>query len=159
MTELGRDGFGVWLGAPVGTVVQRGDEPEKTHPHGFVKLVPPGRWWTAIWNAGNAGRFEIYVDVATPAIWDGGGVYMVDLDLDVVRYRDGGVAVLDEDEFEDHRRRFHYPESVVDAARAAAARLVVDLGERREPFGEVGPAWLQRYHETAGIPGSTGRFP
>jgi len=110
----------------------------------FVTLIPAGRWWTAIWIAGDLGRFEVYADIGTPAVWDGDTVRLVDLDLDVVRYRTGEVAVLDEDEFEEHRRRFEYPPRVRDAARGAAARLVGLLERRGEPFGETGDAWLAR---------------
>jgi len=144
MVVLGRDAFGTWLGAPRGTIVQRAAEPAKVHPHGFVKLVPEGAWWTAIWNDGTDGRFEIYADVTTPAEWAGPVVRIVDLDLDVVRYRSGEVAVLDEDEFAEHRVALGYPPRVVDGARASAATLVTAVEGRREPFDAVGPGWLER---------------
>jgi len=149
MLMLGEDAHGRWLGAPAGTPVQRGDEPAMPHPHGFVQLIPTGSWWTAIWNAGRQGRFEVYADIGTPAGWDGDVVRMVDLDLDVVRLRTGEVTVLDEDEFTEHRRRFGYPARVVDAARNAAARLVLAMESEREPFDAVGRSWLARLDEVA----------
>jgi protein associated with RNAse G/E len=124
--------------------VQRGGEPPKQHPYGFVTLIPPRVWWTAIWNDGAAGRYEIYADVGTPPEWDGDVVRVVDLDLDVVRYRSGEVAVLDEDEFRVHREAFGYPARVVDTARTTAAALATALEGRREPFGTAGPTWLER---------------
>ena len=137
MQRIDEDAYGVWLFAPKGTITQRGDEEPIPMPHSFVKLVPHDAWHAAMWNS--AGRYEVYVDVCTPATWDGEVVRMVDLDLDVVRYRsDGSVAVLDEDEFLEHRVAFGYPEHVVDRARSVAARLAIDLEQRHEPFGEVG---------------------
>ena len=142
MHELGRDEHGTWLGAPALTVVQRGDEPANEHPYGFVKLIPPQGWWTAIFNQGTDGRYEIYIDIGTPAEWHGGVVRMVDLDLDVVRYRTGEVTVLDEDEFEEHRRVLRYPERIIDSARTTAARLAGMLERHDEPFGLAAERWL-----------------
>ena len=50
---------------------------------------------------------------------------MVDLDLDVVRHRDSGVAeLLDEDEFLEHQRRYGYPDDVIHRGREAADLLL-----------------------------------
>ncbi len=144
MDRLGSDTHGTWLGTAPGTTVRRGDEPPKEHPYGFVTLVPERAWWMAIWNRGGHSRFEIYVDVCTPPEWSGATVRMADLDLDVVRYRSGEVAVLDEDEFTEHASEYGYPERVVDMARTTAAALVLAIGSRREPFGEAARTWLDR---------------
>lgn len=138
MRRLGEDDHGVWLWAPAGTSFRRGDEPPKVSERMWVKLITHDRWWTAIWTT--SGR--IYVDVATPAEWDGDTVRMIDLDLDVVRHPDGSVTVEDEDEFAEHRVAMRYPPRVVDGARAVTAQLVVDIEARREPFADVGDAWL-----------------
>ena len=59
-----------------------------------------------------------------------------------VAYRDGEVAVLDTDEFEEHRRVFGYPPDVVDTVRGTAERLARALEERMEPFGTAALPWL-----------------
>jgi hypothetical protein len=146
MERLGADEHGIWLWAPAGTELRRGHEKPIAARHGFVKLVPAGQWWTGIWNDGrqDAGRsIRTYVDVITPAVWEGETVRMVDLDLDVVHRSDGTVDIDDEDEFEDHKVAFGYPEHVVDRARTEAARLVLALERRNEPFGEAGHRWLE----------------
>jgi protein associated with RNAse G/E len=146
MFRLGTDEHGVWLGAPESTVTQRGDEPPNEHPYAFVKLVPRGGWFTAIWNT--EGKYEIYIDISTPPVWDGDTVEMIDLDLDVVRWRTGGSAgVLDEDEFLEHQETYGYPQHIIDKARATTASLMLAVEARDEPFGDVGPAWLQRFTE------------
>lgn len=142
MDRIGEDEHGVWLWAPPGIEAQRGDEPPKQTSHAFAKLIPHDGWFTAIWNA--AGKYEIYIDVGTPPVWTDDRVEMIDLDLDVVRYRDdGSVAVLDEDEFLEHRNTLGYPFDIVDRARATTAMLALALEQRREPFDEVGVAWLE----------------
>jgi hypothetical protein len=146
MRRLGVDEHGVWLWAPAGTELRRGSDEPVTAKHGFVKVITPGQWWTAIWNDATQadGRsIRTYVDVITPAAWDGDTVYMVDLDLDVVRRSDGTVEVADEDEFEDHKIAFGYPEHVIDRARAVTARLVLAIEGEHEPFGEAGDRWTE----------------
>ncbi|MCJ7780199.1 MAG: DUF402 domain-containing protein [Acidimicrobiia bacterium] len=146
MERIGEDEHGVWLWAPAGTELRRGSEKTIHVEQGFVKVITPNGWWTAVWNVGpcNGSRsIEIYVDVITPAIWEGDTVQMVDLDLDVIRRRDGSVEIDDEDEFEEHRATFGYPDHVVDKARTETARLAVAVECRDEPFGSVGERWLE----------------
>ncbi len=87
----------------------------------------------------------MYVDIATTATWvDEQRVEMVDIDLDVVRYQDGSVELLDEDEFLDHQERFNYPAWLVDRARTTAAELVLKVEAGAEPFGSAPATWLDR---------------
>jgi len=144
MQRLGEDQFGVWLGAPTGTVVQRGMEAPMTLDHPFVQLIPPASYWSLIYNGENH-KYPLYIDIATTATWvDAQRVEMIDVDLDVVRYRDGSVALLDEDEFLDHQGRFNYPAWLVDRARTTAAELVMKVEAGVEPFGFVPGFWLDQ---------------
>ena len=106
-----------------------------------MKLITPDSWWTAVWNEG--GDFEIYVDIATPPRWDGDRVTMIDLDLDVVRHRDGRTLVLDEDEFDEHRVSLGYPPDLVDRARTTTAAVFLDVERRIPPFDATGAQWLE----------------
>lgn len=145
MERLGVDEHGVWLWAPAGTQLRRGSDEPIVAKHRFIKVIPTGQWWTGIWNDVTQGvgrSIRTYVDVITPAVWDGDAVHMVDLDLDVVRRSDGTVEVDDEDEFEEHKVAFGYPDHIVDRARAETAQLVLGIESGKEPFGEVGERWL-----------------
>ena len=141
---LGEDDHGVWLAGPPGTVLQRGGEAAKHETDGFVMLVPRADSWTAIWNVDDDP--EVYVDVTTLPEWSRDSVAAVDLDLDVVRYRDGTVALLDEDEFEEHRLVFGYPPTVADAAVATAHSLLDAVAHRVEPFDAAPSRWLAGAH-------------
>ncbi len=147
LTQLGEDDHGLWLGGPDGTPVRRGEEPP-IRSQAFALLIPRDGWWTAVWNApssdGTGFAFELYLDVCTPPERRPDEITAVDLDLDVARRPDGTTVLLDEDEFDDHRRRYEYPDRVVDRARTTAAAMVVTVGNRTEPFGDAGPAWLAR---------------
>lgn len=149
MQRLGQDEHGLWLWSPAGTDMQRGDEPVRQSSAVNVKLVPEDKWWTAIWAYRH--HVDLYVDIVTPPSWNGSIVTMVDIDLDVVRWPDGRVQVLDEDEFLEHQIRMDYPPRLIDTARATAARIAVAVESRHEPFGDVGVSWLERAVELAGL--------
>jgi protein associated with RNAse G/E len=108
-----------------------------------VRLLCPGRWWTALFLAA-PDEWEIYCDVVTPPRWMGPGkVTMIDLDLDVYRSRAGRrVELLDHDEFAAHRERYGYPADVVEHATAAARWLLDSLAHGAEPFTSHYGRWL-----------------
>lgn len=144
MVWLGKDEYGIWLGAPPGSTIQRGDEPAISWEEPFVQLVAPDQWWTMIYN-GDHRRTRLYVDIVTPPVWlRDDRVEMIDLDLDVVRYQDGTVEVLDEDEFEDHRHALGYPDWMIERALGVTADVKTALEQSREPFGEGALAWMAK---------------
>ncbi|GAA2660052.1 DUF402 domain-containing protein [Paractinoplanes durhamensis] len=139
---LGSDEFGWWYGCPAGTSMRRGfEEPILVH-YDFIVLVPTEGRWIASWNGPTHEHLAIYVDVTSAPVRSGDLVEAVDLDLDVVRLRDGSVELLDEDEFEEHQLRYAYPPDVITQARATADDLINMITHHREPFGEVGDTWL-----------------
>jgi len=144
MKRLGEDRHGVWLGAPAGTIARKGEHgPPVTSEHAQVGLIQPDAWWTAGFNAAPRST-EIYVDVTTPPVWTSPNeVTMVDLDLDVLRFReDRSVLIVDQDEFAEHQIRYAYPPDIVAAAEKAAAWLHGVLGDGTEPFATEYRTWL-----------------
>ena len=140
---LGDDHHGHWFGMPPGTPQQRADEPPVILAHDCVMLVPRVGDYTAFWNADDP--VELYVDVTTAPVLSTDLVTAVDLDLDVIRLRDGTVKLIDEDEFELHQVRYAYPAPVIDAAQTTARWLVSAITARTEPFDTAGPAWLTTF--------------
>ncbi|GGN66171.1 hypothetical protein GCM10010112_28300 [Actinoplanes lobatus] len=133
LEPLGEDRHGRWFGARAGTPVQRGDEPPVVQGHDVVTLIPATGCWIGSFNPDHV-ELSAYIDVTTrPEIIDG-VIHAVDLDLDVIRRRDGSVAVLDEDEFADHQVRYGYPAPVVAQARATTDDLVGLLTTAVQPF-------------------------
>jgi protein associated with RNAse G/E len=113
-----------------------------------VLLFPRDRPWAASYYDSPEQPVSVSVDVATPAVWDGPHVTMVDLDLDVIRTRDGDVLLDDEDEFDEHRVTLGYPADVVALARRTADDLMTAAVTGHEPFGETGGRWLARLAAT-----------
>ncbi len=144
---LGCDEHGDWIGFPRGSRFTRPGA-DVTMPNDQVGLVPAEslaeRGWIAAFH-GPGSDFRLYVDMATPPVWDGLVVRSVDLDLDVVQGISGRVWIDDEDEFAEHRVRWSYPDDVV-AGALRACRAVADAVEHRlPPFdGETHLPWLAR---------------
>lgn len=127
--------------------LRRGLEAPLVQPHDFVTLVPAAQWWVASFNGTGRTDIDVYVDVTTAPVRSAGAVEAVDLDLDVVRLRDGSVRVLDEDEFADHQVRYRYPAEVIERAQASCDGLVRQISAGEEPFVRVAAAWLDHFSE------------
>jgi uncharacterized protein len=145
--HLGDDEHGTWLGSPPGTLVtySYGTKPAERTRHAAVRVIPPGAWWCAIFFAEPSSR-DVYCDIILPARWESAAeVTLIDLDLDLVRYRaDGRVELDDQDEFRENIEAYRYPNEVVEGATAAAADLRAALLADAEPFASRWRAWMGR---------------
>lgn len=139
--HLGQDAHGTWLAADVGCHLVRPDH-EFRSAFDWVMLLAPGAPWVASFYDHPDQPLATYVDVTTPPVWDGTTVSMVDLDLDVVLFRDGRLELDDEDEFAGHQASLGYPPEVVDLAERAAKDLLEAVGARRAPFDGTAAHWL-----------------
>ncbi len=164
-TVLGIDEYGVWTGLAPCDLLGRPGLAVRLEAHS-VTLFPHRAWHVATFNAPRANfRSRIYVDMTTESIWSNGRgngdagaagpslptVSAVDMDLDVIRRFEeygGEIFVDDEDEFLEHQVSMGYPPAVVDATRASADAVLAAITNGAEPFGRVGPAWLQRCLDT-----------
>lgn len=132
---------------PEGTSIQsyRG---EQTVRIPFTALFWPeaDRWWNvyhnhwAIQRGDQRWSPEVYANVSLPARFDGTTIHWVDMDLDVT-IRNGVVELLDEDEFEEHRARWEYPEHTVLRALEAASALQELARGRTPPFDRTSHIW------------------
>ena len=140
---LGADGFGQWVGFPVGTHYRR---PGMDFVGTFdgVMLVPAGgAAHLAAFNDSRA-KAAVYVDMTTVPVWDGTVIRAVDLDLDVVRLQDGTVYLDDEDEFAEHRVAFGYPADVVALVERTAVEVLAAVRRREAPYDGAADVWLER---------------
>ncbi len=96
------------------------------------------RWFNAIrLEEPGKGLFGWYCNIATPAELDGASLRYVDLQLDVRVYAEAAglrYEVVDEDEFEAARARFHYPDELVARCRGAVEELIALVTARAFPF-------------------------
>jgi protein associated with RNAse G/E len=149
--RLGSDDFGTWLGTPAGTTVHYnyGTRGIGTTQHDAVRLIPRDGWWIAMFTPAPDER-AVYCDICLPPTWTSGTeVTVIDLDLDLSRFRTGQVTLEDEDEFAANEAVYGYPPDVVAAAKAAADTLLRALSRHEEPFGTHWENWIPRL---AGLP-------
>lgn len=107
-----------------------------------MALVPVNDWWVANFYPTHP-ELSVYVDIATPPEWDGSRLTFIDLDLDVICRLDGTVGIIDQEEFEENRVLYGYPDDLVEAAIEAADRAVALLQADAEPFDETAEGWIQ----------------
>jgi uncharacterized protein len=140
---LGEDGHGLWLELRVGSPVYRGEELLFHGTSGGSMLVPAADGWLA-WFP-QFGDLELYVDIVVDTARTETTVTMVDLDLDVVRRRDGTVELLDQEEFEAHQIDLGYPDHLIDHAERMAAQVLTSVRAGDEPFaGIAAKRWMRR---------------
>ena len=96
-------------------------------------------------------EFDLYVNIDTPAVWEHDRIMCVDLDLDVIRFVDGRVELVDQDEFDEHQVRYGYPPELVAAATKAGAEALDLVRRNVAPFdGSTAEAWKERGFALAG---------
>jgi protein associated with RNAse G/E len=106
-------------------------------PYNSLSYFWRDRWYNVfrLWRPGCALAFW-YCNVTTPPTFDGRDLSYVDLDLDVQVRPDGGIQLLDADEFSVHQRTYAYPKDIIARAEEAAGE-VADLARQQGfPFNQ-----------------------
>jgi protein associated with RNAse G/E len=76
-----------------------------------------------------------YVNIATPARWDGQSIGYDDLDLDLIlRHGEDRIILDDEDEFEEHQVKWNYPTKLIDRCWAEVEHVRGLMEQRVWPF-------------------------
>lgn len=139
---LGDDVHGTWVWGPAGRSISRGGEPLFVTEQDALILLVPETWWSPAWWLGHP-DVEVYVNIGTPPLWSADRVSSTDLDLDVIRFGDDRLEVVDRDEFELHQQAFGYPEEAVATAERAASIVFELMAARVPPFdGRTSERWV-----------------
>ncbi|MET8869321.1 DUF402 domain-containing protein [Nonomuraea sp. NPDC004580] len=137
---LDEDEHGVWVDVPGGTLARKGDAPPVTWKTPVTMLFPRSAWWTASFHI-PPHKSDLYIDVTTVPEWRDDEVTMLDLDLDVIRLRNGRLILDDEDEFAEHQLLLNYPTELIKQAEESARWLLDAVAKRQGPFGGAHLAW------------------
>ena len=139
---LGSDEAGTWLLIPRGTLVDFAGT-RRRHPFSMLTLLASAGPWHVSWLDGHDPT--LYVDIAAHTTVTPDGVESVDLDLDVVRWTDGRVEVVDADEFAASAKTMNYPSDLVAEAPRIAHHVARMLSSYTPPFTSVPPdRWRPR---------------
>ena len=109
---------------------------------GFIKrgTISYEYYWLERWY--NVFRFHepegalrnYYCNISMPPTFKNDVLNYVDLDIDVLVWKDFRYAVLDEDEYVSRAAIFDYPEDIRNNARNALAEVIRNIGIRDFPF-------------------------
>lgn len=102
-----------------------------------VSFFIPGEWFNIVALLESDG-VRYYCNIASPPYRDerSGILTYIDYDLDVIRTVHGDVHVVDQDEYEEHRRQYHYSPLVEAKVKGGLDRLMSRIRESRSPFRE-----------------------
>lgn len=129
----GEDEHGMWFQTAASEPIRRGSDVLFVAETRMLFCAPRDEAWLASFPT--SGPFELYVDIVDRVEHGSASIQMVDLDLDIVRYRTGGVEMLDEDEFARHQAEFGYPAALIEHAIVTAQRVMASVISGDEPFG------------------------
>ncbi len=82
------------------------------------------------------GGVIFYVNLASPTLLSEGMLRYIDYDLDFKLFPDGSILTLDEGEHERHKRKYQYPDDLVNVIELATKDVLKRLEKRVYPFDE-----------------------
>lgn len=71
----------------------------------------PDKWFNIITMIRKSGIYY-YCNLASPSLYDGEAIKNIDYDLDIKRYPDGRIQILDEDEYIEHSIQMNYGDDI-----------------------------------------------
>ena len=87
-----------------------------------------------------------YCNMSSPFVFDNQSIKYIDYDLDVKVFPDMTYTLLDEDEYEQHRKEMNYPDEIDKILNRNLAILVGWIQQRRGPFApDFIEVWTNRY--------------
>lgn len=118
-------------------------EEEVTHSHlGVIRrgTVSYEFYWLKRWY--NVFRFHepdgtlrnFYCNINMPLKFEDGVLDYIDLDIDIVVWRDFSHRILDAEEFEANSRKYNYPDAVREKVRDNLRELISMIDDRLFPF-------------------------
>ncbi len=87
-----------------------------------------------------------YCNMSSPFVFDHNAVKYIDYDLDVKVFPDMSYTLLDEDEYEQHKKAMGYPPVIDHILKSNVDKLISWIQQRRGPFApDFIEAWTSRY--------------
>jgi protein associated with RNAse G/E len=101
-----------------------------------VSFFMPGKWYNVVALLEEDG-IRYYCNVASPFYQSGNVLTYIDYDLDVILNQRGDIYLVDEDEYNRHKRLYHYSQAVEDKVMAGLEELMERIKCRQEPFDDA----------------------
>jgi uncharacterized protein len=98
-----------------------------------VSFFIPNEWFNIVALIEETG-IRYYCNIASPPYLAGDVITYIDYDLDVIRFPDGTVQVVDQEEYELHKTIYHYSSLVEKKVKRGLDLLLERLSKRQSPF-------------------------
>ncbi|MDF2671012.1 MAG: hypothetical protein K0R67_3318 [Paenibacillus sp.] len=115
------------------TRIREGDGKEWVSRIPSVAFFIPGQWYNIVSLIEEQG-IRYYCNIASPPYVSGKVLTYIDYDLDVIRTIDGGVLVVDQEEYEQHKADYHYPDIVDRKVKSGMDGLLQRIKGSHSPF-------------------------
>lgn len=115
------------------TKIQEADGKEWMSRIPGVSFFIPHCWYNIVALIETTG-IRYYCNIASPPYVLGNVITYIDYDLDVILYPDGGVHLVDQDEYERHKIGYHYSETVQTKVQEGLQALMKRVERRAAPF-------------------------
>lgn len=102
-----------------------------------------GYWFNVIGMLRRDG-IHYYCNISSPFVLDQEGLKYIDYDLDVRVYPDMTFDILDEDEYEEHKRLMNYPRTLDHILYRNLEEVLVWIRQRKGPFS---PGFVDEWYE------------
>ncbi|RLQ92369.1 nucleoside tri-diphosphate phosphatase [Falsibacillus albus] len=87
-----------------------------------------------------------YCNLSSPFVYDKEALKYIDYDLDIKVFPDMTFNLLDEDEYEQHRKQMGYPNVIDEILKRNVDKLVRWIRQRKGPFApDFIDIWYERY--------------
>jgi protein associated with RNAse G/E len=87
-----------------------------------------------------------YCNISSPFILEEGALKYIDYDLDIKVFPDMTYTILDEDEYEEHRKKMNYPLVIDRILKYNLENLQNWIRQRKGPFApDFIDTWYERY--------------
>jgi uncharacterized protein len=77
---------------------------------------------------------HFYCNIASPTLIDKGFAKYIDYDLDIKLFPDGSTRVLDRQEYDKHKQKYHYGSDLDSVLQYTTFRLLDAMREKQFPF-------------------------
>lgn len=104
------------------------------------------RYWFNIIGMLRGDGIYYYCNLSSPFIFDKEALKYIDYDLDIKVFPDMTFTLLDEDEYEKHRKEMNYPDVIDRILKKNVEELIQWIRQRKGPFEpDFIDKWYERY--------------
>ena len=87
-----------------------------------------------------------YCNLSSPFVFDDEALKYIDYDLDIKVFPDMTYVLLDEDEYEEHRKLMGYPDVIDKILKANMEKLIDWIRQKKGPFApDFVDQWYERF--------------